>query len=105
MVFKKLSASALVAVVFVMPAGAIAQEFTNTEPSCAEYAVWITDLMKKGRRAGCDFANVKDWFDPQKHVRWCMKQTEARMLNAVEISRGHLAERCAKNGIDARDIR
>lgn len=105
MTFRILSALALVAVVSVMPAGARAQEFTNTEPSCAEYAVWITDLMKKGRRAGCDFANAKEWFNPQKHVRWCMEQSEARMLNAVEISRGHLAERCAKKGIDARDIR
>lgn len=102
---RKFSAVALVALAILAPNCASAQEFTNTEPSCAEYGEWITDLMRKGQRAGCDFSDAKAWFDPQKHVVWCMKQSEARMLNAVEISRGHLAERCAKKGIDARDIR
>lgn len=79
--------------------------FTNTEPSCAEYGQWITDLMKKGQRAGCDFADVSDWFDPQKHVRWCMRQSASRMQNAVTISTGHLKSRCARVGIDYRTIR
>lgn len=79
--------------------------FTNTEPSCAEYAQWITALMRKGQRAGCDFADVSDWFDPQKHVRWCMRQTVSRMQNAVAISTGHLKTRCARVGIDYRTIR
>lgn len=105
MTFRKFSAVALLALTAMVPSGAGAQEFNNTEPSCAVYADWITDLMRKGQRAGCDFDNVKDWFDPQRHVRWCMGQTVARMQNAVEISRGHLADRCARKGIDARKIR
>ena len=105
MTFSKIGAVALMTLTVIMPAGVRAQEFTNTEPSCAEYAIWITDLMRKGQRTGCDFTNVAEWFDRQKQVRWCMGQSDARMKNSVEISRGHLATRCASKGIDARKIR
>ena len=103
--YGKPGAVALLALTALMPAGAGAQEFTNTEPSCAVYAEWIIDLMRKGQRAGCDFSDVQAWFDPRQQVQWCMRQSPARMRNAVEISRGHLGERCARRGIDSRKIR
>jgi hypothetical protein len=103
MSFWKLGAVALFTLTVFLPSGARAQEFTNTEPSCAVYAEWIVDLMRKGQRAGCDFS--KDTFDPKAHLKWCMGQSAARMRNAVEISRGHLGEKCARRGIDSRKIR
>jgi len=105
MAFKTVAAATLLGFAAMMPAATHAQEFTNTEPSCAVYGNWIVDLMRKADRAGCDMANVRDWFDPQRHVKWCMGQSAARMTNAVEISRGDIAGRCARKGIDARKIR
>lgn len=87
------------------PAATRAQEFTNTEPFCAAYSKWIVDLMRKADRADCDLANVRDGFDPQRLVKWCMGQSAARMTNAVEISRGDIAGRCARKGVGARKIR
>ncbi|MFO1166956.1 MAG: hypothetical protein U1E19_02400 [Rhodoblastus sp.] len=105
MKFENVGAVALLTLAVTMPIGAKAQEFSNEEASCVEYADWITDLMRKGQRAGCDFSDAGAWFDPQKQINWCMGQSANAMRNAAATARGHLKTRCARRGIDSRTIR